>query len=132
MRMTPEEFRATEERVMRNRGLSMNQIMSRRPEVKAAARRMERESDLHDAIIRDVKSRGWFFVHSAMHKATRQTVGTPDFIIAGDKGKTFWVEAKIENRKETPEQAGIGRWLKKFGHSYHVVRSLEEYLEVVS
>lgn len=90
-----------------------------------------READLHDAIISECRRRGWVFLHGSMATATHRTAGEPDFTIAADDGQTFYIECKSRIGKLSPAQSAMKAHLEKLGHQYHVVRSLEEFLEIV-
>jgi len=90
------------------------------------------ESDLHDQILDECKRRGWYVVHSRMDKATTCGVGTPDFVIAMENGKTLWVEAKSRQGKARPEQFAVAAWLTKLGHTWAIVRSMKDFTRVLS
>lgn len=102
----------------------------------ASGEGVERESDLHDGIERELKRLGWYYVHSRMDRATTQAKGVPDFIIAVPgkldvAPRTLWIEAKAKKGKLTPEQAGALAWLDRDGHETAVCRSLAEFLEAI-
>ena len=92
---------------------------------------VDREKDLHDAILKHCKFNGWPVVHSRMDVPQTAGVGTPDFVIAMPGGVTVWVEAKSATGKIKPEQSAWLAMLMRVGHSAHVVRSMQEFLEVV-
>lgn len=104
-----------------------------------APRPVKHESDLHDDIEKELKRRGWYYVHSRMDRATTQAKGVPDFIVAVPlqrgvacgHSRTLWIEAKGANGKLTPEQAGALAWLDRDGHETAIVRSLEEFLALI-
>lgn len=91
----------------------------------------EKESDLHEAIINECNRRGWCAVHSRMDRATTVQIGTPDFIIFADAGRVFAVECKSKTGKLSTEQLATQAWLKRLGHTLHVVRSFREFIEVI-
>lgn len=91
-----------------------------------------RESDIHDDIINYCKSKGWYYVHSHTWCATTNAPGTPDFVIAADNGKTYWIECKRPGGKATTPQLAALTQLQKFGHVSAIVTSLDEFLSVVS
>ncbi len=97
----------------------------------AVSRAVEDESKLQKQIEAECMRRKWYYVRSRMDQATTQRVGVPDFIIAGDFGKTYWIEAKAKGKKPTFDQAGAIHWLKYLGHTAAVVWSFEEFLEIV-
>ena len=94
-------------------------------------RNADRESKLHDAILGECAVRGWAVVHSRMDRRTSQAPGVPDFIIAADGGKTWWVEAKRKGGKLSPAQRDFGFLLGHNGHELHVVYSIEDFMEVI-
>lgn len=90
------------------------------------------EAALHDQIATEIKRRGWYYVRSRMDRRTTTQRGVPDFIIAADEGRVFWIEAKTPKGKLRPEQIGAIKWLEICGHKAHVVRSIEDFLKVIS
>ncbi len=92
---------------------------------------VEHESDLHTQIEDELKRRGWYYVHSRMDKPSTVAVGVPDFCIAADGGRAFFIEAKGRRTKVTPKQAGALLMLGNLGHKAALVRSFTEFLEVV-
>lgn len=92
---------------------------------------VEREKDLHDAILAHCRFRGWPVVHSRMDVPQTAGVGTPDFVIALPEGRTVWVEAKSAKGKLSSEQRAWIATLIRVGHTAHVVRSMEEFKEVL-
>ncbi|MDE2020776.1 MAG: VRR-NUC domain-containing protein [Patescibacteria group bacterium] len=91
-----------------------------------------RESDLHDAIVAECKRRGWIYFHGSMAHRTRRTIGEPDFCILIPGGRVLMIECKSAKGKIRPEQAGMIYWAQKLGHVIHVVRSVEEFLEIIN
>lgn len=93
---------------------------------------VERESDLQDAIEAECKRRGWIAFRSRMDRPTTMPIGTPDFVIMAEYGRTIYVEAKSRKGKVTREQAALHIMAKRLGHEVFVVRSLGEFLEAVT
>ena len=104
------------------------------------------EAGLHYEIIQECKRNGWLYMHSDMSRNTTITPGCPDFIILCDPvltghhyetGPEFMIprvlliECKTRTGKQTPEQLQFAAHAKKLGHTVHVVRSFEEFCEVV-
>jgi len=89
------------------------------------------EKDLHADIIAELKARRIYFSHSQMHKAHTNGIGTPDFIIAMPGGRTLWCEIKTAKGKLTREQSGVALLLKIANHEHYVVRSLNDFLEIL-
>lgn len=88
------------------------------------------ESDLHSKIREECRSRGWICLTGSMAHRAMRTIGEPDFTVLADNGRVFFIEAKSKTGKLRPEQAAIAAWAKKLGHTIHVVRSMEEFLEI--
>ena len=104
-----------------------------------ASEPVDREGDLHDQIEAELKLRRWYYVHSRMDKASTQSAGVPDFIIAAppsiftsDYPRTFWVECKKRGGKLNAEQTVTKHILLALGHQYHTVYSFEEFLNIVN
>lgn len=103
-----------------------------RSSVKAVeGQRDEPESKLHNDIINHCRQVGWIYFHGSMAKATSRTSGEPDFTILANKGRVFFIECKTRLGKLSPEQMGIKMWAEKLGHTIHVVRSFQEFVDVV-
>jgi hypothetical protein len=90
------------------------------------------ESDLHDAIIALCKERGWYYVHSRMDRRHTNAVGTPDFIIAMDKGRVAFLECKSAGGKATTEQLSALVWLQKLGHRADIVTNMDDVLKLLN
>lgn len=91
---------------------------------------VEREKDLHEQIIQECKTRGWFYVHSRMDMPTTTACGVTDFIIATSDGRTLWIEVKRKGGKVTPAQQGTLHWLERNKQLVAVVYSFENFLAV--
>jgi hypothetical protein len=91
---------------------------------------VEKEADLHNEILAECRRRGWIAVHSRMDLPTTTSVGTADFIIFIDGGKTLAVECKAKSGKLSMEQLSTSAWLSKLGHTLHIVRSFPEFLSI--
>jgi hypothetical protein len=90
-----------------------------------------KERDLHEDILAFCRGRGWIALHSSMAEATHRNLGEWDFVIVADSGRVFLVECKTAKGKLTPEQAGMKAWAEKLGHKPVVVRSFNDFMEVV-
>jgi len=90
-----------------------------------------REKDLHNQILAECKRRGWIALHGSMAHSTFRTEGEWDFEIKADSGRSYMIEAKTSTGKLSPAQQALHAWARKLGHTVHVVRSFQEFLEVV-
>ena len=90
-----------------------------------------RESDLHEEIFDECRRRGWIALHGSMAERTSRTLGEPDFVILADGGRVLFVECKSRSGKLSPAQAALKHHAEKLGHTVHVVRSLEDFLELL-
>ncbi len=90
------------------------------------------EADLHNEIIRHCKMVGWIYFHGSMAQMTARTLGEPDFTILANKGRVFFIECKTSKGKLSIEQQGMILWAEKLGHEIHVVRSMDEFIGVIT
>jgi len=90
------------------------------------------EDTLHAQIASHCVGQGWYFVHSRTDRRTTQAKGVPDFLIFGENRQFWAVEVKTKTGKVTREQAGAIFWLDRLGHKAAVVRSFQEFLELVT
>lgn len=101
-------------------------------ELTAAAKRYAREQEIHNEIAADILHRGWLGLHGRMDTPTGRTLGETDFVILQDGGRSALVEVKLGNNKPDPDQLAFHAWALKLGHTPHVVRSLEEFIQKVT
>lgn len=92
---------------------------------------VEREADLHEDIFAECRRRGWIPLHGAMSERTHRTTGESDFVILADNGGLFLVECKTRTGKLSTAQQALKAHAEKLGHVVHVVRSMDEFLNVV-
>lgn len=92
---------------------------------------VEDESLLHNQIICECKRRGWIAFHSRMDKPSTVQIGSPDFVIMADCGRVFFIECKTGKGKLSTEQAALAAWANKLGHRIIVLRSIEEFYEII-
>ncbi len=100
-------------------------------DVQELSQPVERERDLHNQISEVCRGRGWIALHGSMAAATHRTMGEPDYVILADSCRVFLVEAKSRIGKLSPAQQAFKAQAARLGHTVHVVRSLEAFLEVV-
>lgn len=89
-----------------------------------------REACLHEEIFDECRRRGWIALHGSMAERTCRTLGEPDFVILADGGRVLFVECKTKTGKLSPAQTALKFHAEKLGHTVHVVRSLDQFLEV--
>jgi hypothetical protein len=90
------------------------------------------EWKLQEQIREECGRRGWVVLTGSMANRTSRTLGEPDFVIAADRGRTFFIEAKTKVGKLSLEQQAMFAHLTKLGHIPAVVRSLDEFLKVIT
>lgn len=101
-------------------------------EIAAVARGNAPESDLHNRILAECRHRSWIAFHGSMAHRTFRSTGEPDFQILADRGRVFFIEAKTAKGKLSTSQQIIRHWAAKLGHTVHVVRSFEEFLQIIA
>lgn len=89
------------------------------------------ESDLHEQIAQVCREKRWPYVHSRMDMPTTNLKGVADFIVFMPGGKVLVVECKNKNGKQSPEQLGWQMLIEAVGHKYHLIRSFEEFSQLV-
>ena len=90
------------------------------------------EKGLHEEILLDCRNRMWPVIHSRMDVPSTIGVGAPDLIIFASGGRIFIIECKSKTGKMSTEQLAWKMVLERNGHTYHLVRSFNEYLDVIS
>lgn len=124
MPITPEQFQEMLARTQRNALRVSHPVIHTSPAV-------EEEEDLHYQIIDLCKSKGWGYIHPRMDKKSTITEGACDFVIFANGGKTWLFECKDREGKLSVKQQGWIMQQAKNGHTVHVVRSLQDVLDVM-
>lgn len=101
------------------------------PAVIVASAAVEDEGDLREQIRKEIVRRRWCVFCGTTAARSRRTVGEPDLLVFADRGRVFPVELKSRTGKLSPAQNAVHHHLRSLGHTPHVIRSLEEFLEVV-
>lgn len=91
----------------------------------------ESEAALHDEIIKVCKQNGFLYFHGAMGTRTSRTEGEPDFTIFLPMGRVCFVECKTKTGKLSPAQQAVHHHAESLGHSFHVVRSLADFMALM-
>lgn len=89
------------------------------------------EAELHADILTYCKARGWIALHGSMAHRTFRTAGEWDVTCIASEGRVFFIEVKSAKGKLSPEQDGLIQWAHRLGHVVHVVRSYQQFLEIV-
>jgi hypothetical protein len=91
------------------------------------------EAALHQQIIDFCKAQSprWKFIRCRMDLPSTVELGSHDFTIYASGGRTFKIECKTAKGKLSNHQLGWAHEMNLNGHTVHVVRSMEEFLEVV-
>jgi hypothetical protein len=92
---------------------------------------VSRERDLHDDIQAECERRMWWTIHSRMDRPTSIGKGVCDFIIMADGARTIYVECKSKTGKLSDDQRIFITWMKRLGHTVHVVTSFQQFLELI-
>lgn len=90
-----------------------------------------REDKLRDEVLQEIRDRVWKAFYGTTARATGRTLGEPDIICAADRGRTFYIELKTKTGKLSTDQQAVHAHLRKLGHEVFVVRSLQEFKEIV-
>lgn len=109
----------------------------------AAGEPVALESTLHEEIMRfcDGQWPRWKYIRARMDKKSTMQVGCQDFTIfaavkfpdtaAGFLSKVFCIECKARDEKLSPEQLIWHKEMQMLGFTVHVVRSMEEFRNVI-
>lgn len=101
-----------------------------RREFQKPEKAVRRESDLHDDVIEECRRRSWIPIYSRMDRKTSNPLGTPDFIIATDDGRTLYLEAKSRTGKLSTAQRAALAWLKKNKQITGVIGSMADFYAI--
>jgi len=93
----------------------------------AAEREIE---ELHYPILAWCKDQGAAYIRARSDMASTIQRGAPDFTIFHN-GRVFLIECKSRTGKLKPEQIGWAMLAEKNLFKVHVVRSMNEFLEIV-
>jgi hypothetical protein len=100
------------------------------PEVKAIVG-CDDESELHRQIKQFCSQHNWPFGNCRMDRATGMVEGWPDFVIIAEC-KVWFIECKTKTGKLSREQLGMAMLFENQGHKIHVVRSFQEFIELLN
>jgi hypothetical protein len=88
------------------------------------------ERELQRLIYLELLRRGLFFHYSRSDRKTTTKLGTPDFGLCLN-GNYIAVECKTSSGKQSTEQIAVQRQIERQGGIYMIVRSLDEFLQVL-
>lgn len=71
-------------------------------------------------------------IKGAMNKAMGVIAGVADMCYLKPEGKTCWIEWKTETGRQSPQQVSFEKLCRSLGHEYHIVRSEEEFLNIIN
>jgi len=91
-----------------------------------------KESELHSQIEDYLKMNRFYYIHSRTDKRSTNNIGTPDFVICGPNGSTWFVEVKRKNGKLSKEQTVVRHILLALGHKYAVIHSMTEMIYFIN
>ena len=71
-------------------------------------------------------------IKGAMNKAMGVVAGVADMCYLKPEGQTVWIEWKTESGRQSPEQVKFQQLCLSLGHEYHIVRSEQEFLNIIN
>ena len=89
------------------------------------------EKEIHRLILLECHRRGFLALHGSMAHKTFRTIGEPDCTILMPSGRVLFVEVKTRSGRISEEQEAFARRALLLGHTVHVVRSFEEFLQLL-
>ncbi len=91
------------------------------------------EMDLHREIVAhcDQQWPRWKYIRARSDTESTIQAGCQDFTIFRPGGKTLCVECKSKNGKLSEAQSGWAHEMGRLGHRVHVVRSMDEFLNLL-
>lgn len=94
---------------------------------------VEAELPLHNDIVKWCNDQWprWNYRHTNPARKSTDTLGCEDFTVFAPGGRTFHIECKTRTGKRTEGQQIWDLELQRLGHTVHIVRSMDEFLEVV-
>jgi hypothetical protein len=63
---------------------------------------------------------------AAILKSLGVVAGAPDLVVLPNDGPTILIEVKADDGRQSPSQKEFEVKARRFGHRYHVVRSVDE------
>lgn len=89
------------------------------------------EKEIHRLILLECNRRGFLALHGSMAHRTFRTIGEPDITILMPAGRVLFVEAKTRSGRISEEQEAFARRAQLLGHTVHIVRSFEEFIQLL-
>jgi hypothetical protein len=129
MRITQSDIIAMEMRLAQNHRFGL----AAQRETASDHQPVERESDLHKAIMEDcdhMQPWPWQYIRARMDKRSTIGNGVHDLTIFGPYPLCILVEAKARNEKQKDDQLLWAAKLSRLRWEVHVVRSIERWMEI--
>lgn len=89
------------------------------------------EAKVRSEVLADIKARGWQVFTGTTAKATGRTRGEPDASVYGSNRRHWLLEFKSATGELSPVQEFVHGELRKLGHDPKVIRTLEQWKEIV-
>jgi hypothetical protein len=92
-----------------------------------------KERALHDALIVFYESQWpkWKVIYARQDKPSTIRVGCQDHTVFASRGRVFCLELKKKGGKPDADQLAWHKEMEMLGHKVHVIRSMDEFYEVV-
>lgn len=101
------------------------------PRVRTCAKPVEEESELRNQLHDLCRARGWGYIAARSDQPSTIGKGVHDDTIFADHGRMFLFELKDREGKLSKDQNNWIALLRHNGHTVHVVRSIEEVLDII-
>jgi hypothetical protein len=75
------------------------------------------------------RERGLYVFHD--RSRSRNAPGHPDLVIALPRARTLWLELKSRRGRLTSDQKRVAQRLRSCGHQWAVIKSFNDFLELV-
>ena len=112
----------------------LSKSLLRQPNPESSGVPVDREAKLHQDIMDwcDSQWPRWKFIHSRMDMKSTIGKGVNDFTVFGQFPLCILVECKKKDGKLDDDQRNWAHELKLLGWTVHVVRSIEEFKDIIN
>lgn len=111
--------------------LMMQQRLARGPEATQGVDAGEEIEKLHRPALKWLRENGHSFIYNRPDRASTGTPGAPDLVVAAGGGRILFIEFKTKSGKLSREQVTWHHLAATAGHTVHVVRSIEAFMELM-